>query len=116
MATEPVDAWKTIKPLAQLAEHLTDLPSTGAVSASGMAGLSLFVGGLEAIFVADGGDDRVEARFRYRPGAGAWQLFRPRGTGWIADGPPSPRIDRLLERIVLVMLGGDPAPLFAEES
>lgn len=112
MPTVSIDACKTIKPLDQLAGHLSASPPAEPPR----DGLSLYVRGLEAIFVADIGDDYVEAKFRYRPRAGAWQLFRRHGSSWVADGPPSPRIGRLLEKIVLVMQGGDSLAIFAEES
>lgn len=116
MATAPNDAWRTIKPLDQLAGHLAAEPPVEPAGARGSDGLSLYVKGLEAIFVADIGDEYVEAKFRYRPRAGEWQLFRRHGSRWVADGPPMPRIGRLLEKIVLVMQGGDPLAIFAEES
>lgn len=75
----------------------------------------MYLKGTEAIFVVDGGDEEVEAKFRFSRRARAWQIFRREGSRWIPDGPPNARAGRLLEQLVLVMQGADPRTVLSED-
>ncbi len=112
MARTDNDAWTRIPPLDRLVEVIEGPPETRTVDPRATVGFSMYLKGAEAIFVAEGGGETVEVRFRYRRQARAWQMYRREGTRWVADGPASERAGRLLEKIVLVMLGADPKVVF----
>lgn len=114
MAREPNDAWMALPPLDRLAGVLSAPSPSEVVDPRHGVSFSLYVRGAEAIFVAEGGDEEVEAKFRFNRRSGAWQMFRRDGSRWIADGPPSARIGRLLEGIILVMQGAEPRAVFPE--
>jgi hypothetical protein len=112
MGGEHIDAWMKIAPLDRLVDPLTGAQGNDPMDGQEGLRFSLYLKGAEAIFVADGGDDLVEVKFRYRCRAATWQMFRREGSKWVADGPASERAGRLLEQIVLVMQGADPRKTF----
>lgn len=101
-----------IAPLDRLADRADQLQGAPPPDGPGAVRFSMYLKGAQAISIAEHGDEVVELKFRYRRQHRAWQMMRPLGSRWIADGTPSEGAGQLLQQLVLVMQGTDPRQVF----